>query len=138
MKLVCKWSCYIEHSIILWLHGIKSCSAAEFVFFSSPEMKAKVSFIDHEGPCPFPRGDNYEIVKIHWQNLKIHWTIFNQTWYKAYSFGEGDSILFQWRATPFWTSDNYEIAKKPLTKFNHLLLQNHWATSNPIWHKTSQ
>ena len=24
-----------------------------------------------EGPCPLPRGDNYEIAKIHWQNLKI-------------------------------------------------------------------
>ena len=24
-----------------------------------------------EGLRPFPRGDNYEIVKIHWQNLKI-------------------------------------------------------------------
>ena len=25
----------------------------------------------NEGLCPFPRGDNYEIAKIHWQNLKI-------------------------------------------------------------------
>ena len=25
----------------------------------------------NEGPRPFPRGDNYEIVKIHWRNLKI-------------------------------------------------------------------
>ena len=24
----------------------------------------------NEGSRPFPRGDNYEIVKIHWQNLK--------------------------------------------------------------------
>ena len=67
--------------------------------FSSPEPKAQVSFSDqnlsvvrrcrhccrcrcccchccrklcsNEGPCPSPRGDNYEIVKIHWRNLKI-------------------------------------------------------------------
>ena len=25
----------------------------------------------NEGPRPFPRGDNCEIVKIHWQNLKM-------------------------------------------------------------------
>ena len=25
----------------------------------------------NEGPRPFPRGDNYKIVKIHWRNIKI-------------------------------------------------------------------
>ena len=39
-----------------WVQGIKVCS--------------------NEGPCPFPRGDNYEIVKIHWRNLKI---VFSRT-----------------------------------------------------------
>ena len=34
-----------------WVKGIQVCSI--------------------EGPHPFPRGDNYEIAKIHWQNLKI-------------------------------------------------------------------
>ena len=34
----------------LWLKGIQVCS--------------------NEGPRFFPRGDNYEIAKIHWQNLK--------------------------------------------------------------------
>ena len=34
-----------------WVKGIQVCS--------------------NEGPRPFPRGDNYEIVKIHWRNLKI-------------------------------------------------------------------
>ena len=34
------------------------------------------SFFQMKGPALFPRGDNYEIVKIHWQNLKIFfsWT----------------------------------------------------------------
>ena len=35
----------------LWVKGIQVCS--------------------NEGPCPFPRGDNYKIVKIHRWNLKI-------------------------------------------------------------------
>ena len=30
-----------------------------------------IQVYSNEGPCPFPRGDNYEIAKIHWQNLKI-------------------------------------------------------------------
>ena len=29
------------------------------------------NFYSNEGPCPFSRGDNNEIVKIHWQILKI-------------------------------------------------------------------
>ena len=34
-----------------WVKGIQVCS--------------------NEGPRSFPRGNNYEVVKIHWQNLKI-------------------------------------------------------------------
>ena len=30
-----------------------------------------INICSNEGPCPFPMGDNYEIVKIHWRNLKI-------------------------------------------------------------------
>ena len=30
----------------------------------------------NDGTCPFPRGDQYEIVKIYWQTLKI---IFSRT-----------------------------------------------------------
>ena len=28
------------------------------------------SFSSNEGPQPFPKGDNYEIAKIHWRNFK--------------------------------------------------------------------
>ena len=28
----------------------------------------------NEGPCPFPRRDDYEIVKIHWWNLHIFYS----------------------------------------------------------------
>ena len=30
-----------------------------------------IQVCSNEGPRPFPRGDNYEIVKRHWRNLKI-------------------------------------------------------------------
>ena len=46
-----------------------------------------------EGPCPFTRGENYEIAEIHLQNLKNllqnHWANFNKTWLKA-SLGDED------------------------------------------------
>ena len=63
---------------------------------------------------PFPRGDNYEIVKIHWQKppklLQNRWANFNQTWHKAF-FGEGNSNLFKWRITSFSRGDNYNVLK---------------------------
>ena len=31
-----------------------------------------IQFCSNEGPRPFPRGDNYQIAKIHWQILKIY------------------------------------------------------------------
>ena len=34
------------------------------------------SSLFNEGPHPFPRRDNYEIAKIHWQNIKI---LFSRT-----------------------------------------------------------
>ena len=64
-----------------------------------------IKFCSNEGPRPFPRGDNYEISKIPWQNLtnlllKNHLTNFNQTFHSA-SLGEGDSGLFKWRTIQF-------------------------------------
>ena len=33
-----------------------------------------IQVFSNEGSCPFPRGDNNEIAKIHWWNLKIFFT----------------------------------------------------------------
>ena len=46
----------------------------------------------NEETCPFPRGDNYEIVKIYWQTLKI---IFSRTKLRA-------SILGWWGYNLKW------------------------------------
>ena len=32
-----------------------------------------IQVCSNERPCPFLRGDNYEIAKLHWKNLKIFW-----------------------------------------------------------------
>ena len=72
--------------------------------FSSPELKAQVSFSDHLSSvlCPSVRlsvclSVNFSHFHLLLQN---HCANFNQTWHKA-SLGEGDSSLFKWMAPPF-------------------------------------
>ena len=73
------------------------CANASMVF-SSPELKAQVSFSDHlsSGACLSVRlsvclSVNFSHFHLLLQN---HWANFNQTWHKA-SWGEGDSSLFK-------------------------------------------
>ena len=67
-------------------------------FFSSPELKAQVSFSDHLSSvvclsvCLSVRlSVNFSHFHLLLQN---HWANFNQTWHKV-SLGEGDSSLFK-------------------------------------------
>ena len=74
-----------------------------------------IQVCSNEGPCPFPRGDNYEIAKIHWRNLK---TFFSRTT-ELISTKLGTKHLWvKWiqvcskeRPRTFVWGDNYEIAK---------------------------
>ena len=69
-----------------------------------------------EGPCPFPRGNNYKIAKIHRQNLKI---FFSRTT-RPISFKletkhvwvMGVQVCSNEGPCPFPRGDNYEIAKR--------------------------
>ena len=72
------------------------------LIFSSPELKAQVSFSDHlsSGVCLSVRPSvrlsvclsvNFSHFHLLLQN---YWANFNQTWHKA-SLGEGDSSLFK-------------------------------------------
>ena len=65
-----------------------------------------------------------------------NWSNFNQTWHKK-SLGEGDSSLFKWRAWPFSKGGLLWNREITLTNFKNLLLKNHWANFNQIWHKSS-
>ena len=120
LKIVCSFEClillkksikqiYIEHSF--------ECVASVFLeitsVFSSPELKAQVSFSDHLSSvrpsvclsvCLSVNFSHFHLL------LQNHWANFNQTCHKA-SLGEGDSSLFKWRARPFPRGDNYEIVK---------------------------
>ena len=71
--------------------------------------KASLGDCSNEGPNPFPKGDYYEISKIHWRNrkdllLQNHLANFNQTCQKASLGGEEGPNLFS-------RGDNDEIAK---------------------------
>ena len=62
------------------------------VVFSSPELKAQVSFSDRLSSvmsvCPYVNFSYFRLL------LKHHWANLNQTWHKAY-LGDGDSYLFK-------------------------------------------
>jgi hypothetical protein len=66
--------------------------------FSSPELKAQVSFSDHL----------LSVVCLSWRLSVRHFQLllqnrlanFNRSWHKS-SLGKGDSELFKWRTTPF-------------------------------------
>ena len=63
---------------------------------NSPELKAQVSFSDHNLSIVHCRCRKFSDFLLRLQN---HWANFNQTWYKA-SLGKGDSNLYKWRTTP--------------------------------------
>ena len=85
----------------------------------------------NEGPLLFPRGDNYEIVKIHWQNIKIFFyratgpisTKLN----KKHPFGKENLSLFK-REGFFTLGDDNKIAKSTFTNYKNLLPLNYWAS----------
>ena len=69
----------------------------------------------NKGPSLFPRRDNYEIMKIHWRNLKIFflgttWPILTKLGTK-HSWVKGIHICPNEEPRPFSKEDNYEIAK---------------------------
>jgi hypothetical protein len=63
-----------------------------FKVFSSPELKAQVSFSDGllSGIPSICKLLHFRLL------LHNHWANFNQTWHKS-SLGEGDSSLFKGR-----------------------------------------
>ena len=91
------------------------CKLFKFIFFSittrristrlgtqHPLVKG-IQVCSNERSHSIPRGDNNQIIKLHWQHLNIFFfseSRLNQTWWKV-SFGERDPSLFKWRATPF-------------------------------------
>ena len=91
----------------------------------------RIQIGSNEGPIPFSKGDDNEIAKIHWRNLKILFSrtageSLNQTWHKTF-LRDGDSKLFKWRATLYFPKgDNNEI------------VENHWPNLKIFFSKTTR
>ena len=75
-------------------------------FFSSPELKAQVSFSDHLSSVVCPSVCLSICMSVCPSVCKLFTFSssspepLNQTWHKA-SFGEGNSSFFKWRVMPF-------------------------------------
>ena len=80
----------------------------------------------NEGPHPFPGGDNYEIAKTHWWNLKIFFS--RSTWQLSTKLGikhlweKGIQICSNRRPYPFPRGDNNEIVKIHWQSFSQVSL----------------
>ena len=83
----------------------------------------------NEGPCTFPRGDDYEIAKIHWQILKIFFSrttgLISAKLGTMHPLVKGTQICSNEGPHPFPRGDNYEIAKI------------HWRNKNIFFSKTT-
>ena len=75
----------------------------------------KVSqFYTNEGPHPFPRGDNYEIAKIHLRNLKIFSKTTGPISTKLgtmHPWVKGRKVCSNEGSRPFSRADNYKKMK---------------------------
>ena len=72
----CRPSGCLSVNVFLWTFHL-------FIFFSrttgtiSTKLGTKYSWVkgiqvcSNEGPCPYPRGDNYKTTKIHWRNSLV-------------------------------------------------------------------
>ena len=91
----------------------------------------------NEGPCPFPRGDNNEIAKIHWRNLKVNFSRTTEpistklgtmhSWVKGIQICSNEvPALFQVNIITKWQKNFDEIIKsspEPLGQFQPNLVQ---------------
>ena len=96
-----------------------------------------IQFCSNEGPRPFPRGDNYEIAKIHWQNLQNHWINFNQTWLRGpwmiviQSFSKGGNYEIA-KISPVFSQVS-DVAHGPLETFNFMLKKDRPCMTQRSW-----
>ena len=78
--------------------------------FSSPELKAQVSFSDRLASVICPSVCLSVCLSVNFTSSSSSPEPLGQNWLRAV-FGDGNSSLFKWRATPFPKGDNYEIVK---------------------------
>ena len=98
----------------------------------------RIQVCSNEGPHIFPRGDNSNIMKLHWKLLKI----FRTTGPISIQLGTKHPCVMRMQICsnerPFSfprgdTSNN----KNKLPTFKNHPPRNHWANFNQTWHKAS-
>ena len=96
-----KFSFFSYFELIFHVRVIQTIhSGFIFPIFSSPELKAQVSFSD-QNLSVVRRGCRcHKLFTFSHLLPQNHWANFNQTWHKA-SLCKGDSSLFKWRALLF-------------------------------------
>ena len=71
----------------------------------------RIQVCSNEGPRPFPRGDNYEIAKIHLRNLKIFfsWIPFTQGCFMpSYYYLLLEQEAHPWATSLTWENSSYD------------------------------
>ena len=90
---------------------------------------------------PFPRGDNYDIAKMHWWNIKNFFSRttepFSTKLGTKYPWVKGIQVCSIEGPHPFWRGDNYQIAKIHCWNLKNLLFKSHKANFNQTWHNAS-
>ena len=113
--------------------------------FSSPELKAQVSFSDHLSSvvclsvCPPVRSSVCPSVckPFTFSSSSPEPLGQFQPNLAQSILGKGSQVCSNEGPRHFPRGDNYEIAKNILIKLKNLLLQNHCANFNQTWHKAS-
>ena len=105
-----------------WTNSTKLCTLHSWV--------EGIQFYSNKGPCPFPRGDNYKIVKIHWRNSKIFFSrttgpISTTKLGTMHPWVKGIRVCSNEGPCPFPWGDYYEIANK------------HWWNSKIFFSRTT-
>ena len=89
----------------------------------------------NEGPCPFQGGDNFEIAKILWRNLKIFFSwptgLISTKLQTKHPGVKGTQVCSNEGLCPFQRGDNFEIAKILWRNLKNLL--GSLAKSIPGW-----
>ena len=87
-----------------------------------------IQICSNEGPRPFPRGDNKELAKIHWQTLKIYFLRttgpISTKLGTMHPWVKGNQVCSNEGSLPFLRGDNNEIAKT------------HWRTLKILFSRT--
>jgi hypothetical protein len=100
-----------------------------------------IQICSKEGDNPSPKGDNSEKVKIHWKFSKIFFSRTSRLksikLNTKYPWVKGIQVCSNKGPGSLQRGDNHKNVKMGWGHFKNLFLQNHLASFNQTWHKSS-